>query len=419
MKNFLKPFLIAFLYGIGFYILQLFLHQRDMVPSLPENSTLRMWDAGWYYDIVTKGYHLGYGNQNNTAFYPLLPWIWKLTHLDAWGMSILNIIFFSCALSIFCSLYTITDSDKFIWISLPAFIFIFVPYTEALFMLSGMLMILGVKKKNKALTWISILLLSETRPVSMILFPAFLITEVLSHRRGEILYSLKSFLINYAIPLIIGFVFLVWYQYHETGELFSFFKQEESWGHKFGWPVFPLDCQLGPKTLWINSIALFVGFISLIALIRTGIKWLAKNVTITDPILYLSYLYLTAVMFIILLFNPEWTIKNTTSVHDAYRYAMASPFFWVFLYKYQYDKKYTAKDYILVFLLSNVFWLVLFASYTHIMYFIYFNFGTALLLLYMGNASQKHSLPPLIIAAINVFVQVYFFQFYINAMLPI
>jgi hypothetical protein len=416
MKSHTKYFLFAITYGAFFYVLQLFLFQRDMVHLLPTSDNLIFWDAGWYREIATEGYKLRDG-QSSTAFYPLFPWIWKLSHLDAWGISVLNVAFFSCAFALFCKIYKISDNDKFIWVSIPALAFVFVPYTEALFMLSGMILVWGVYHKQRYVVWAGILLLSLCRPVSMILFPGLLIMEVISQERNKILNSIGSFFLNYGIVLILGFSLFVWIQYYQTGELFSFFKQQENWGHTMHLPGFPLDCITGPKTIWINAIALFIGFISLIKLVAIGVDWLKGRVSTLSPVLILSYLYLTANLFIILLFNPTWSGPHTTSVHDAYRYALASPFFWIFLYHYQYERKYVLKDYIVMFFLSNIFWF-LFASYNHIMTFIYFNCCTAIIMLYMANADKKYTLPPLIIAVLNVYVQVWIFQFFISNLSP-
>ncbi|WP_276133936.1 hypothetical protein [Polluticoccus soli] len=52
----LQSFLFATGYGIAFYLLQLFLFQRDMVAILPNASKLAVWDGGWYSFIAREGY---------------------------------------------------------------------------------------------------------------------------------------------------------------------------------------------------------------------------------------------------------------------------------------------------------------------------------------------------------------------------
>jgi hypothetical protein len=92
---------------------------------------------------------------------------------------------------------------------------------------------------------------------------------------------------------------------------------------------------------------------------------------------------------------------------------MATPFFWVFLYEFTIKRSYATSDYLVVLFLSNAFWL-LFGSYVHIMQVVYFNFGTAILLMYMYSSRQREGWPPLAIAAINVFIQVHMFGFFIE-----
>jgi hypothetical protein len=168
----------------------------------------------------------------------------------------------------------------------------------------------------------------------------------------------------------------------------------------------------GPVMFWLNALALFTGFVSLAALVVKGIRWLKGKVADMDRVRLFSLLYLTAVLFIILFFSSTWG-HGKTNVYDAHRYAMATPFFWVFLHHYLKEKTYSLRDFLVVFIVSNLFWL-LFGSYVHVMMVIYFAFNTAIIMLYMASANKPAGWPSIAIVAINFFVQVFGFQLYLS-----
>ena len=51
-RDAVQAFLLALGYGISFYLLNLFLHQRGMVSLLPGNQNLMHWDSGWYKEVA-------------------------------------------------------------------------------------------------------------------------------------------------------------------------------------------------------------------------------------------------------------------------------------------------------------------------------------------------------------------------------
>lgn len=414
-KEAFKAFLFALVYGICFYLFQLFLFQRDMVDTVPHVDHLNIYDAGWYQSIARNGYEFK-ESASNSAFYMLFPIVWRVTDTSEHGMAFLNILFFSIGFGFFCDIFKLSQKNKFLWLTTPSLYFAFIPYSEALFILLMTLSLWAIYKDKRYMAWVSLFLVSLVRPVSMIMLPAFLIAEVITNNRQHFLRSIAVFLYKYGIPLVLGQVFFIWYQYHETGVWFAFFKQEKNWGHVFAWPTLPFNSMYGMKLLWLNAAAMFVGFISMLMLFAYGFKWLFKNMVARDKLLTISYLYLTAILFVTILFNPVWG-TYTTNVYDIHRYVFATPFFWVFIHHYAVEKVYTAKDYAVVFALSNLFWL-LFESYKTLHYTLYFNGATVLILLYMMNTNKKFEWPPMVIACVNVFVQVCMMQFFMKGVYP-
>lgn len=405
-----QSFLFALGYGVAFYLLQLFLFQRDMVTMLPEASKLAIWDGGWYSFIAREGY-MYKGGWGNVGFYPLFPLIWRWSHLDAFGICFLNIGFFAGGMALLSAGLKSSAADKFIWLSTPSFYFVFLPYSEALFMLLASLLIYGIWKNNRLLIILSLLLLGWVRPVVVILVPALLLMELIASHRSKWLSSIGRAVALYVLPLLISTALFVLYQYYCTGVWFAYFKhQSDLWGRKFSLPKLPFNSVLGPKMLWLNALALFVSLISVFYVIKAAFAWLQKQ-RVADKVLLLSFLFLAGMGLVNILFNPH-DGSGYTNVFGSHRYIFVSPFFLVVLHHFT-QRAYQWQHLMLVFLLSNVFWL-LFGSYLHIMTLVYFNFGTAILLLYMMYANKKLTWPVLAIAAINVFVQVQGYQFFIS-----
>lgn len=410
-------FLFAFLYGSCFHLLQFFLSQRDMVKKIAGNNDLVRFDASWYKSLAEKGYEYFDFANSNSGFYPLFSFIWRITGLSPWGISFVNIFFLACGFALFTSLYKLTAQEKFIWLSIPSMYFCFIPYTESLFILLGSLVFFGIVRQNKWLTWTGLFLLSLSRPVALTLIPAFLFTELIMGNRNEWYLALVSAVKKYVWPLLAGTALFIWYQHHITGVWFAYFiQQSKFWAHEFSWPKFPLGSLFGPKLLWLDALAMFLCFMSLAVLIKKGLQWLIKNEPATDKLLLLSYNYFTGILLATLFFNPKWGIL-TTNVFDVHRYIFVSPFFWIFLYRYTSNIIYKPASFLWIFLATNAFWL-LFASYNHIQYLLYFNFGTLFIFLYMLYANKRMSWPALAIAAIQVFLQVQMFQFFIDEIYP-
>jgi hypothetical protein len=406
-----NSFLLALGYGIGLYLLMVFLHQRVMVDNLPDNRSLATWDAGWFKDIVDNGYVLK-DRASNVGFCPLFPWIWKLSGLSAIGVSILNIVFFACGFAVFHSIYRFTSLDKFIILTTPSLYFICIPYSESLFISLTCVSFFGIATKRPVVTFCGLFFLALARPVAFILMPAFLAAEALANAPVNLLRSLWQGVLRYILPLTAGTAVLIWYQYIETGVWMAMFTQGKNWGHEFAWPILPFGSMYGPRLLWLDAVAMFLCTIALFRLMTGAINWLIRKKPLENKLLTVSYLYMVAVLAMTIFYNPVWGIDRT-NVYDIHRYVFASPFFWVFLAEQLRRPAPRVADYLGVILPSNIFWL-LFGSYAGLEEVLYYNFATLLMLLYMMYHSKRYSWVPAAIVAINIFIQVMMFQFFIG-----
>lgn len=416
MKHtFIKTLLYSLVYILFFHLIQFFLYKIDMVSVVPDAQNLSSFDVGWYKKIIQYGYEYRSNEGATAAFFPLFPYLWKFLSLNLVTVSILNALMFAVGFSLLAIVLAPTVQEMTLWITFPMLYIMFVPYSEALFFLLLSASYYSIRRGKIYLTWILLFLLSLSRPVAMILIPAFLISELITNDKKTWLSVVASTTYRYVLPLAAGLAFFIWIQYYQTGVWFAFFKQEEAWGRKFQYPTFPLNSLHGPKYLWMNALALFAGLFSIIMLVRAGILWLFKNKPSSDSMYLLSLLYMAAIFVQILFFSPTWD-TGTTNVFDTCRYVFATPFFIVFINKL-FSKTYSYKDYIGVLLLSNAFWL-LFAHYNHIQYFLYFNVCTAFVMLYMLYSNKKLTWVPMIITAVHFFLQVHFYQYYLTGYFP-
>lgn len=415
-RIFINAFFLALGYGVCFFLLLLALQQRDIVFVLPDYGELP-FDVGWYYSVITRGYEYNDNAAANSAFFPLFPLMWKISHLGPWGISVVNLLLFSSGFAIFCAMFNIDSTTRFIWLTIPSIYIVWVPYAESLYIFFTVVAFYGIVKKRRWLIWIGLFFGSLSRPTVMVMTPALLIMELITNQKKNILFALKEFFISYAVPLLAGLALFIWYQYYSTGVWFAFFKQEVQWGHEFAWTTFPLNSMYGPKLLWLDAVALFIGFVCLLLLIGYGLKWLLRDVIQQDKLLVLSCLYITGVCLTTLLFNPIWG-TYTTNVYDIHRYVLVSPFLWVLFHRFITNSKgYKPMHYIGILLLTNVFWLT-FAHYQHIRYVLYFNFASVYIIMYLMLSDKRIKWMPLAIAGINVLVQVQMIQWFFSKIYP-
>lgn len=414
-KKVLFTFLTVVAYASAFYGIQFFLNKIGMVTNVPNHENLALWDGGWYKSICQQGYVHGNG-PSNTGFFILFPIIWKFSHLGTWGICLLNVLLLATGFAILAKIYDTDVHQQLIWLSTPSFFFFFVAYSEALFFLLMTMCLYGIKFNKKWLIWIGLFLSSLTRATAVSFISSLLIMELLGNDRRNWLQSIKTYLVDYALPLLLGLGTFIWYQHSVTGIWFEYFKQQSShWDRKFAIPLLPFGSTEGNRTIWLSALAFFVTLIAIISLIILIVKWITKNIK-QDKLLVLSFCYLISALFLSIFFNPRWS--GTTDVMGLHRYALVTPFFIVFLHHYTQNREaYKIKDYVFVFFISNLVWLS-FGSYNHILHLLFYNFNTALIFVYMLLANKKLNWPALIIFGINIMLQIQLFQQFINPLYP-
>jgi len=212
------------------------------------------FDALNYQAISQHGYS-GY----LVAFFPAFPALWYFLGTTSFGISLINGIIFSLSYSFLSHTYSFSLKQHLAFLTIPSIVFCFIPYSESLFFLFGVITLIGLKRNDTWTLLIGIFLCSLTRPIAFIFIPAIVLTflftnEPIRHRVKNVILSVLTILLGLFV------VFLI--QRIQTGKWLSFFEvQEKGWGNKLGLPNFPLSSWGGDFMVQIDGLALWFALI--------------------------------------------------------------------------------------------------------------------------------------------------------------
>lgn len=311
----------------SFYLFNLFAEH-------PTKENLCNWDAYWYHKIKTGGYQFSWDEPSSSAFFPLFPYVWRLLHLNPFGICVFNFAIYLAGLIILFRHLKLSVSHIFLFMSVPSSMFFFLPYTESLFFLFCAIFLAGLRTGNNKLVITGLFLSSLTRATAMFFIPAIIIMELMNEPAFFSKASLKNtglYIITAASALFI----VVLVQYYQTHEWFAFVKQQvKFWGHKFSWPGFPLISYSVGSTLWIDGVAFITG---LTAMCIVTVFFLKKLRCIAVPLFanrtyWFSACYIVAVTIYSLFFNNK-AGAGQTSLDSLNRYIFSTAFFCVFLWE--------------------------------------------------------------------------------------
>src|SRR5690606_33007140 len=147
-----------------------------LLTQIPQSDNLARFDSVYYYSIATEGYYAEFETGGgNTGFFPMFPWIWDALQTDYLGISVFNIILTLLSVTVLTHILQIRSRYLLLFMSLPSFVFFFLPLSEAAFFLFSSLILIGMYRKNDWVTAAGLLLASMTRPSSVVFVPAVLI----------------------------------------------------------------------------------------------------------------------------------------------------------------------------------------------------------------------------------------------------
>lgn len=358
------------------------------------------WDAGQYYRIVYKGY-----NDYLVAFFPLFPFMWKLLGCGVYGIVFFNAILFTLSASMLATVFGFSTKEFLLMLSFPSLIFMFLPYTEAVFFFSTSLILVGMKKNHNWLIFIGMLLASCARPVVYVFIPAVLIILFITQNK----HSIVQKLVFYILPVLLGLAIVICLQYFNTHDWLAFFhSQKTGWNNYLRLPKLILTSWGGDNIVRLDGSAFLVGVIATITL---GFLVLKKSFVINsmkqEAILF-SILYLAGIC---------WLILSTRggSLFSLNRFVFATAFFFIAFSAFI-KRTWKTKEYVFIFFLFNAFWL-LFGSYVHIQETLkYLALSVFLTFFLFISHSNKHIARTAYLVCLfgNIILQVYCYYYFLN-----
>jgi hypothetical protein len=315
---------------------------------------LKQWDAWFYASIAQEGYRYSWTEASNSGFFPLFPYLWKL----AWkvadagvpGICMLNAAIFFAGMLVLKRTYRFSWPYFFLFVSVPANMFMLVPYSEACFFLSSAVMLYGMKTDRPALALAGLFFASLSRPTATFFIPAVICAELFHFS------DLRTFLkrtLSYTLVCVLAVLIVVTIQYMATGVWFAYFRaQGKFWNHTPALPEFPFTTWGGPRTMWLDAMALFFGIAALAMLIRwLAAKFRAAGAAISgDRTVTFSLAYIAIACVYVIVTNGKDAGGGTTLI-SLNRYIMATSFFsvilWHLTHAVDYSRTRTAALYLL------------------------------------------------------------------------
>ena len=284
-------------------------------------------DAAHYSYIRSHWYDINPNDEEtkyNFAFFPLFPVVWKFFS----GLGIITVNYFLYFASILILAFTFCRKSiiaaVIVALALPTLTVFLLPYTEALFMFSISIALLGYKEKKKNLYITGLLLASITRPVFLLFICALIAAEVFQFlqkkktERGSTLIAIFVMLSGtFAVAMFQHIFFNV--------PFFTFISSQEHWGTFFRIPETINDWSTEGYGMNVGAL-MFCFVFGTASLVSALIKKQKEETNDFDFWYYFSWIFLMATCVYVLLFQGG-------CLHSLYRYTLCSPFFYVILFQ--------------------------------------------------------------------------------------
>lgn len=411
--------ILALLINVVFICaLYLFLARITGTMVLPTNDSLIRLDAEWYEIIKNNGYYYNEGQRGPMAFFPLFPGVWSITTLNAIGISLLNYTFFCIAFYILASHLEFDLKTSLLFLSTPSLFFCYIPYSEALFFLGTVILLIGLHKKDLRMIVAGLTIAAFTRSIGMVFIGAILFVYLINILSFPIevkklaKWAILMCLLTGGITLAVFFI-----QYLYTGEWFVFFKVQNAWQRTIQLPTLPFTTLNDSRVLWLDGLALLVCLYALVLCCRYIILAAAKKNT-SEMALLFSAAYLAIVGLLTIFYNGVWPGFEGTTLMSINRFVFSTPFFIYFagrLLLSKGDKKYLL---IILFFLTILTWLLLGAykplpgHENYMTTLTYFTNLSAYVLLYALLPRYRFSY--FLLYVINSFLQIDLFNAYLH-----
>ncbi|MFZ6052999.1 hypothetical protein [Halocola ammonii] len=313
-SDIIRRFLLTLVYyctvfTVGYFVLvQLKLVEEFSI------SNLIYFDAENYQKIAQTGYTETW----LTAYFPLFPLFWSVVS-GAVNISILNGLLYILFLSLLSWKLNISSRVQLLYLALPSVIFFFLPYSEALFFASSVLLLIGLRNRWFWLIAVGTFLAATCRPTIAVFIPAFWLVSLLEFVRIKTQFDWKTPMAG-TLASLLGLAFVFYIQWLDTRKFFTFLEAQKLWGNQIGFPEFPFSSWGGNNIVKLDAIAFWTGTCSGMMFI---LAFFRKKLHLRREEIF-SLLYLAGTTMLILIYRGgEFFSLN--------RFIFATPFFLVVL----------------------------------------------------------------------------------------
>lgn len=301
----------------------------------PFPTGLVRWDAEWYDSIRAHGYFFRPDAKSSVAFFPLFPLLWRLSGLGAIGICLLNLGLAAAGLYTLGRGLRLRPAALMLFAALPSSMFLYLPYTEALFFVFTSLVLVALARWPQRLGLLALLLFGTalTRVSAFFFLPALGFMEVLGWLREPSTWPWRlRRLLVYGLAVGAGLVTVLVYQWQRTGVWFAFNKAEEQWHHHLQVPHLPfISTTENDGALWLDGLALLVGLLALgwVAYVAGRALRQRTQAPAPDWLLVFAAVYIAEAAVQVVIQAP---LENgSSSLMSLHRYVFCSPFFVVVL----------------------------------------------------------------------------------------
>lgn len=261
----------------GLTVVRLTLYALAAQPWGGFEAGMCQWDCEWYVHTIEQGYDpeprlRPDEDLTNWAFFPLFPllaWMLRLvTKLPAfWAGTLVSAACFVGFAVVALRYRALTRGpqsrgDDLTWLTMltvyPFGFYFFVPYTEALFLLLTVLLLLAIRTRRAAEAGWATALLTAARPTGILAVPCLVVERMwharLAFRPGVSWSGRLRVLADCAFPLALaplGLALYMVYLYWLTGDALAFSHVQAAWDREFFDPLRRFYWALA-KNDWLN-----------------------------------------------------------------------------------------------------------------------------------------------------------------------
>lgn len=334
-------------------------------------ATFSHWDVEHYLYIRDHGYDV-----QRTAFFPLFPFLWRWLAVPPIAMGVINLMLFALGFAGLAWQFAWSGRQQALLLAVPSLVFMALPYSEAVFFLSGALVLVGLRRKVLGLYFLGLLLSCVSRSAAFVLLPAVLATEWLAPESGDRGFGRTA---TAAAATLLGLGISVGVHYWYTGRWFVFFAAQRLWNNQLRWPALPLSNWGGSFPTRYEAPALLIGLGCAAGLAGLAYRHWRQPLPAADRPAVFSLGYVAGITLIILATKGGELVSLS-------RYVYATPYFLLLLANVTGRPRLSTRQLLALFGLMELTWLGLFAAYGHIRTFLGFTLVSGGVLLWLANA---------------------------------